>query len=66
VLNHNETIWATRGREAPIIQCYALVSSGATKLKSLWSAKKLPIIMGVGSEGQGGRGPPGFSNMVQI
>jgi len=25
-----------------------------------------PRPMGVGSEGQGGRGPPGFSNMVQI
>jgi len=30
----------TSGREAPINQCYALFSSGASKLKSLQSATK--------------------------
>jgi len=30
--------------------------------------KSVPVVglMGVGSRGQWGRGPPGFSNMVQI
>jgi len=30
------------------------------------SRQSLNAGMGVGSVGQGGRGPPGFSNMVQI